>query len=323
MSGRARGPEEHFAMNKAFPAPPPGLALVARLQSDANALSPWLTRTRREFHAHPELGWREIETTRRIAAELTTLGYRVVVGGEMLGNAARLGLSSQLIPGEGDTGCIAVFDSGRPGPTVCLRVDIDALPILEAAADHRPAAEGWASSAPSAMHACGHDGHITIGLGVARASSPCSRTQQASFSSCSSLLRKAGAARVPWSKPAGWLMSTCSLPFILALAFRPAALPSMWMGSWQRANSLSIFRAVPRMPGNRQSRAATPCSPHARRPLVFMASLSRARPASGSMWGPCMEARLLTSCLTKRFWNSKSARPKCPRCKNSTTDVAL
>jgi len=159
-------------MSKAFLAPSPSEALVARLRRDANALSPWLIGTRREFHARPELGWREIETTRRIAMELTALGYKVVAGAEMLGKAARLGMSSDPIPGEGDTGCIAVFDSGQPGPTVCLRVDIDALPILEAAADHRPAAEGWASGAPSAMHACGHDGHIAIGLGVAKVLQP-------------------------------------------------------------------------------------------------------------------------------------------------------
>lgn len=168
MSGKARGAEEHSAVSKAFLAASPSRWLVDRLRREANCLSSWLTGTRREFHAYPELGWREIETTRRIAAELTALGYKVVVGAEMLGGAARLGMSSQPVPGEGDTGCIAVFDSNRPGPTVCLRVDIDALPILEAAADHRPAAEGWASIVPSAMHACGHDGHIAIGLGVAR-----------------------------------------------------------------------------------------------------------------------------------------------------------
>jgi aminobenzoyl-glutamate utilization protein A len=158
-------------MSKAFLAPP-SRTLVDRLQSSVSALSPWLTLTRREFHAHPELGWREIETTRRIASELTALGYQVVVGGDMLRGASKLGMSSHPIPGEGDTGCMAVFDSGRAGPTVCLRVDIDALPINEASSGHRPALEGWASAAPSVMHACGHDGHIAIGLGVARILQP-------------------------------------------------------------------------------------------------------------------------------------------------------
>ncbi len=146
----------------------PSRALVDRLQSDVGALSPWLTRTRREFHALPELGWREIETTRRIATELTGLGYKVVAGSDMLRGACRFGMSAAPIPGEGDTGCMAVFDGGRAGPTICLRVDIDALPIDEAVCGHRPASEGWASAVPSVMHACGHDGHIAMGLGVAR-----------------------------------------------------------------------------------------------------------------------------------------------------------
>ncbi len=77
-------------------------------------------------------------------------------------------MSIDPIPGEGDTGCIAVFDTGRPGPTVCLRVDIDALPIEEARGNHAPDAGGWRSERPGVMHACGHDGHIAIGLGVAR-----------------------------------------------------------------------------------------------------------------------------------------------------------
>ena len=150
----------------------PGPALIERLSAEVAALAPWLITTRREFHHHPELGWREIETTRRIAEALSAAGFEVIVGRDMLRNAPRLGMSKVPIPGEGDTGCIAVFDSGRPGPTVCLRVDIDALPIREALADHRPAAEGWVSTAEAVMHACGHDGHIAIGLGAARVLRP-------------------------------------------------------------------------------------------------------------------------------------------------------
>jgi len=146
----------------------PDSAVIKRLATDVAALTPWLSTTRREFHRHPELGWREIETTRRIGAELDSVGYRVTAGRDLLGNAPRLGMSKTPISDEGNTGCIAVFDTGRAGPTVCLRVDIDALPIREAVADHRPAMEGWASTAGQVMHACGHDGHVAIGLGVAR-----------------------------------------------------------------------------------------------------------------------------------------------------------
>ena len=66
----------------------------------------------------------------------------------------------------GYTGAVAVVDRGE-GPTVALRVDIDALPITESAGDdHHPAAAGFRSTTEGYMHACGHDAHATIGLGV-------------------------------------------------------------------------------------------------------------------------------------------------------------
>lgn len=150
----------------------PSAGLITRLVADVPSLEPWLIETRRELHRHPELGWREIETTRYIVRELQELGFRVVSGRELLGDANRRGMSSDPIPGEGDTGCIASFDTGRAGPTVCLRVDIDALPIREAESGHRPAVGGFASRTQGVMHACGHDGHIAIGLGVARTLAP-------------------------------------------------------------------------------------------------------------------------------------------------------
>jgi aminobenzoyl-glutamate utilization protein A len=150
----------------------PSRSLVERLATEAKSLAPWLSETRRAFHRQPELGWREIETTRRIAKELANCGYGVVAGRDLLRDSIRLGISKSARPGDGDTGCLAVFDGGRPGPTVCLRVDIDALPIEEAVSDHRAAAEGWASTEKGVMHACGHDGHIAIGLGVARVLRP-------------------------------------------------------------------------------------------------------------------------------------------------------
>jgi len=132
----------------------------------------YLVAQRRRFHAVPELGWREFETTKAIVKQLTDLGYQVTSGPCFLKDAYRLGLSDQPVANEGDTGCIAVLETGRLGPTVCLRVDIDALPILEAEENHRPADEGWISSEKGIMHACGHDGHAAIGLGVARALAP-------------------------------------------------------------------------------------------------------------------------------------------------------
>ncbi len=147
-------------------------ALLPQLGDGAAQLQPWLADLRRHFHAHPELGWQEVETTARIVAELTALGYDVTSGPDFLGDTPRLGLSDTPIPGEGETGCIAIHDTGRPGPTFCLRVDIDALPIHEATGNHAPAAGGWASKHPGVMHSCGHDGHTVIGLGVARLLKP-------------------------------------------------------------------------------------------------------------------------------------------------------
>ncbi len=127
-----------------------------------------LIEDRRRFHANPELGWQEIETTAAIVENLVQSGYEVVSGRAFLGDVERLGLSADPIQGEGDTGCIAIFDTGRPGPTVCMRVDIDALPIAEAGGNHAPSAQGFASRRPGVMHACGHDGHAAIGLATAR-----------------------------------------------------------------------------------------------------------------------------------------------------------
>jgi aminobenzoyl-glutamate utilization protein A len=135
-----------------------------------------LIEQRRTFHALPELGWQEVQTTAAIVSDLTEAGYEVVSGPEFLGHVVRLGMSDNPIPGEGDTGCMALFDTGRPGPTVCMRVDIDALPISEAGGNHAPAAQGFASKNKGIMHACGHDGHAAIGLATARLLRPYLKT---------------------------------------------------------------------------------------------------------------------------------------------------
>ncbi len=82
--------------------------------------------------------------------------------------AIEKGVSRELLDQmEGYTGCVAVFDTGRPGPVVAIRFDIDCVDVSEAQdQSHRPFAEGWASQNPGEMHSCGHDGHLTMGLGV-------------------------------------------------------------------------------------------------------------------------------------------------------------
>jgi amidohydrolase len=98
---------------------------------------------RRSFHRHPEVSFSETETSRKISERLR-----------------QLGLELQACPTE--TGAVAVLDTGRPGKTVMLRADIDALPILE------ESGVDFESSAEGRMHACGHDAHMAILLGVAR-----------------------------------------------------------------------------------------------------------------------------------------------------------
>ncbi len=114
-----------------------------RLLGDAEALADQLTAWRRDLHQHPELGFQEKRTASIVAQSLRDLGLEVQTG-------------------IAETGVVAVVEGGRTGRTVMLRWDMDALPIQEATG------APYASTHPGVMHACGHDGHVAIGLGVAR-----------------------------------------------------------------------------------------------------------------------------------------------------------
>jgi len=96
---------------------------------------------RRDFHMHPELGLEEHRSAGIVAEILRGLGYRVQEG-------------------VAKTGVVGVLENG-PGPVVMSRVDMDALPIQEAND------VAYVSQHPGLMHACGHDAHMAIGLGVA------------------------------------------------------------------------------------------------------------------------------------------------------------
>jgi aminobenzoyl-glutamate utilization protein A len=119
---------------------------------------------RRWLHRHPELGWAEVQTTAFAAQRLRSLGYSVTDGRSFLADTPRLGLPSNARP---EVGLVAETVGATDGPLVALRVDIDALPIREADVSHRPMAEGFASENIGVMHACGHDGHLAMGLAVA------------------------------------------------------------------------------------------------------------------------------------------------------------
>ncbi len=111
--------------------------------AEARSLFTYTQSLRRDFHIHPELGYREIRTGGIVAKELETLGIEVTKG-------------------VGKTGVVGLLEGSKPGPTLLLRFDMDALPIME------DTGAEYASQTKGVMHACGHDGHTAIGLTVAR-----------------------------------------------------------------------------------------------------------------------------------------------------------
>jgi len=98
---------------------------------------------RRHFHRHPEVSFSEHETSRQLGARLRELGL-------------------ELKPCPTETGVVALLDTGKPGKTVMLRADIDGLPI------HEESGVAFSSRTDGRMHACGHDAHMAIMIGVAR-----------------------------------------------------------------------------------------------------------------------------------------------------------
>ncbi|WP_019994673.1 M20 metallopeptidase family protein [Aureimonas ureilytica] len=113
-----------------------------RIEAIAGEIEPALIDIRRDLHAHPELAHEEVRTSGVVARELARIGvpHRTQIGG---------------------TGVMATIDTGRPGPTVLLRADMDALPIQE------QTGLPYASTVPGKMHACGHDLHTATLIGVA------------------------------------------------------------------------------------------------------------------------------------------------------------
>ncbi|MGD8967101.1 MAG: amidohydrolase [Anaerolineae bacterium] len=109
---------------------------------EAEALREQLIDWRRDFHRHPELAFQERRSAEIIAHALRELGYDVETG-------------------VAKTGVVALLSGDKPGPVVMARFDMDALPVLEANETD------YVSQNRGVMHACGHDGHMAIGLGVA------------------------------------------------------------------------------------------------------------------------------------------------------------
>ncbi len=154
--------------------------------AEYNALGQELIALRRDLHAHPETAWTEYRTTAVIASRLARAGIAVKYGPELhtlreqlpdaqqdamcLARAEEDGADPAVLAklAGGYTGLAAEIEGEKPGPTVVLRVDIDALAVQEDATDdHIPARLGFASCYGGNMHACGHDAHAAIGVGAA------------------------------------------------------------------------------------------------------------------------------------------------------------
>jgi len=156
-------------------------AQVDRLRTDLVGL-------RRDLHRHAETAWTEFRTASIAAGRLAALGFDVSLGRKVMVAGARMGVpAADVIDAAfrrareegaradllsemegGFTGVVARMTGARPGPSIAFRFDIDANDVNESReAAHVPAREGFASVHAGAMHACGHDGHTTIGLGLA------------------------------------------------------------------------------------------------------------------------------------------------------------
>ncbi|TDI98811.1 MAG: amidohydrolase [Caldithrix sp.] len=122
---------------------PDDRVLIDKIQKLTDELEPEIVALRRVFHQSPELSWKEFETAKRIVAILEEEGLQVQNG----------------VCG---TGVVAEIQGNREGKTIAVRADMDALPMQDAKE------VSYASKVPGVMHACGHDSHMAIAIGVAK-----------------------------------------------------------------------------------------------------------------------------------------------------------
>ncbi|MFJ7755078.1 amidohydrolase [Peribacillus muralis] len=143
---------------------------------------------RRDLHQHPEIGFTEFRTASKVVEALTSLNYHVIFGQDALDGDSRRGVPPAEVLLEayeralqdganpeflqemegGYTAVIGILEGKTDGPTVAFRFDMDALPVTESSdPDHFPHTNGFRSKYEGNMHACAHDGHTVIGLGLA------------------------------------------------------------------------------------------------------------------------------------------------------------
>ena len=141
---------------------------------------------RRDLHKYPESAWTEFRTSSLVARHLEKLGYSLTVGEDTVDPSAvmgrppqpeidahiqrakRQGGDAEWIDKLGQyPGVVATLKTGKPGPVVSIRFDMDCVDVDETALpDHRPNQEGFASLNDLLTHACGHDAHTAMGLGL-------------------------------------------------------------------------------------------------------------------------------------------------------------
>ncbi len=122
----------------------------ANLESELKYVESKVIAWRRDIHQHPELSNREVRTAGLVADQLRALGLTVETG-------------------IAHTGVAGLLDTGRPGPTIALRADMDALPVAERTdvPFRSTAKSNYRGEEVGVMHACGHDSHTAVLLGVA------------------------------------------------------------------------------------------------------------------------------------------------------------
>lgn len=120
------------------------------IEALATQIEPKVIEWRRDFHQYPELSNREFKTAEKIAAHLSGLGLKV-----------RTGIAH--------TGVLGILEGGKPGPVIALRADIDALPVVERVPLPFASKEKttYLGKEVGIMHACGHDTHTAMLMGVA------------------------------------------------------------------------------------------------------------------------------------------------------------
>lgn len=125
-------------------------AAAAAVDRTTQEILPQVVTWRRDFHQHPELGMQETRTAKIVADHLRGLGLEVQTG----------------VAG---TGVVGILTGGRPGKVVGLRADMDGLPVTEQVDVPFKSTQKamWNGQETGVMHACGHDNHIAILMGVA------------------------------------------------------------------------------------------------------------------------------------------------------------